>query len=387
MPEASRVVISRRGVDRLRAGQVWIFRADLNGEPKAQPGEIVQVCDAGANVFGWAFYSPSQLALRYLGRHEKMPDRAFFKARLQAAIDKRRRLFPGRDALRLVHGEADGLPGLLVDQIGDALVVQSLTTAVDQREALFTELLCEIVKPRVVIARDDGMTREYENLPDRKGYLFGEGSVARYHEGELTYEADLLADQKTGAFLDQYENHLRGAEYARGRALDTFSYHGGFGLQLAGRADSVVCVDQSELATQRIAANAERNGLKNVQAVCANAFDYLRAAEEKGERFDTIVIDPPAFAKRKSAIDGARRGYKELNLRGMRLLAPGGTLISASCSAKITREIFEDILIDAAKDAKRRMTILERRGAGRDHPGLVGVPETEYLKCFVLQAD
>jgi len=202
----------------------------------------------------------------------------------------------------------------------------------------------------------------------------------------MVFSADLMSDQKTGAFLDQYENHLWAASYSRGRALDTFSYHGGFGLQLARSAESVVCVDQSELATTRIAANAKANNLSNVTAVCANAFDYLREAEGKKERFDTIVIDPPAFAKRASALDGARRGYKELFLRGIHLLTPGGTLIACSCSAKVTRDIFEDILIEAARDAKRRMTILERRGAGRDHPGLLGMPETEYLKCFVLQA-
>ena len=388
------VVVSKRGVQRIRGGQVWVFRSDLEGEPDAVPGAIVRIVDRGRNPMGWGFYGSSQLALRVLTRTDDRPDRSFFRERLAAAIAKRTRLFPERDAVRLVHGEADGLPGLLVDKFGDAIVIQSLARAVDEREKMFIELLDELVTPRAIVIRDDGMTREYENMEDRKSLAKGDSAACSYHEGDLVFSADLLSDQKTGAFLDQYENHLWAASYARGKALDTFSYHGGFGLQLARYADSVVCVDQSELATSRIIANAKANGLANVTAVCANAFDYLREAEGtimgapsgRKERFDTIVIDPPAFAKRASALDGARRGYKELNLRGIHLLAPGGTLITCSCSAKVTREIFEEILIEAARDAKRRMTILERRGAGRDHPGLLGMPETEYLKCFVLQA-
>lgn len=380
------VTVSKRGVQRIRGGHVWVFRSDLEGEPDAAAGAIVRIVDRGRNPMGWGFYGSSQLALRVLTRTDERPDRTFFRQRLAAAVAKRERLFPERDAVRLVHGEADGLPGLLVDKFGDAIVVQSLAKAVDERENMFIELLDELVKPRAIVIRDDGMTREYENMEDRKSLAKGDSAACTYHEGDLVFSADLLSDQKTGAFLDQYENHLWAATYSRGRALDTFSYHGGFGLQLARKAQSVVCVDQSELATTRIVANAVANGLSNVTATCANAFDYLREAETKKERFDTIVIDPPAFAKRASALDGARRGYKELFLRGMHLLNPGGTLIACSCSAKVTREIFEDILIEAARDAKRRMTILERRGAGRDHPGLLGMPETEYLKCFVLQA-
>jgi len=360
-----------------------VFRSDVANAEGAIPGSIVRMRDAGDNFMGYAYFGGSELSLRLLTREDVVPDRAFFKRQLQAAIDRRKRYMGKRDAMRIVHGEADLLPGLLVDKFGDALVLQSLTRAVDEREALFIELLIEILQPKTVVIRDDGMTREYEDLEDRKSLAFGTSSVTQYHEGDLAFEIDLLADQKTGAFLDQYENHLLAREYAKGRALDLFCYHGGFGLQLAHNAETVTCVDQSELAVSRTAANAQRNGLTNVTAVAANAFDYIRAQQGP---FDTIVIDPPAFAKRKSAMDAAYRGYKDLNMRAMRCLAPGGILISCSCSAKMTKDLFEEMLIDASRDSKRRMLILERRGASRDHPGLAGVPETEYLKCFVLQA-
>jgi 23S rRNA (cytosine1962-C5)-methyltransferase len=251
---------------------------------------------------------------------------------------------------------------------------------------MFIELLIEQFKPKSVVVRDDGMTREYEGLEDRKGLAYGTESRAAFHEGDVAFEIDLLADQKTGAFLDQYENHLMASHYAKGEAVDMFCYHGGFGLQMAKRATKVTCVDQSELAITRVKDNAKRNGLHNVTGVTANAFDWIREQEQKNARFDTIVIDPPAFAKRKSAVDAAYRGYKDLNMRAMKCLAPGGILISCSCSAKMTKDLFEEMLIDASRDSKRRMLVLERRGASRDHPGLAGVPETEYLKCFVLQA-
>ncbi|MCC6807213.1 MAG: class I SAM-dependent rRNA methyltransferase [Deltaproteobacteria bacterium] len=387
MTAIANVAISKKGLQRLRQGFVWIFRSDLDGKTDAEPGAIVKVIDRGNNFLAYAFYSQSELALRVLTREDRLPDRAFFGRRLDEAIARRARYFPkSRDAMRVVHGEADMLPGWLVDRFGDALVVQSMSLASDQREPMLIELLIERFKPRAVVFRDDGMTREYEGLDDRKGLAHGTDARAAFHEGEIAFEIDLLADQKTGAFLDQYENHLLAAEYAKGEALDLFCYHGGFGLQMAKRAARVTCVDQSELAVSRVKANAERNGLANVTGVAANAFDLLREHEQAARRFDTIVIDPPAFAKRKSAIEAAYRGYKDLNMRAMRCLEPGGILISCSCSAKMTRDLFEEMLIDASRDAKRRMLILERRGASRDHPGLAGVPETEYLKCFVLQA-
>lgn len=380
----SSVVISKQGSLRLKRGQIWIFRSDIE-QAQAEAGDIVAIRDRGNNTLGYGFYSASQLALRVLTRGAQVPDRAFFQARLSRAIAYRATLYgQTRDALRLVHGEADGLPGLLVDRYGDALTIQSLTAGFDKLESWVIDSLKSLVAPKTIVIRNDGMTREYENLPDLKALVHGEESIARYHEGALQFEIDLLSDQKTGSFLDQYDNHLLAPTYSHGQALDMFSYHGGFGLQMARRAAHVTCVDQSEQAVARITANAARNQITNATAVCANAFDYLKACDESEQRFDTIVIDPPSFAKRKSALDGALRGYKELNLRALKLLNPGGFLISCSCSAKLTPSLFESLLAEAASDAKRQVIVVQRRGAGFDHPALLGMPETEYLKCFVL---
>jgi 23S rRNA (cytosine1962-C5)-methyltransferase len=381
------VVVSRKGAARLRGGHVWVFRSDLVGAPEAAPGSIVRVVDQRSNHIGFAFYGPSELALRLLTRADQAPDEGFFRERLQRAIARRTRTFgSARDAMRLVHGESDMLPGLLVDRFGDGLTIQTVCLAMDQREALLIALLGELVGPRVIVARDDGSARDYEGLPRRKELLLGRDPRVTYHEGELTFGVDLLADQKTGGFLDQQDNHLLARRYARGRALDLCCYHGGFGLQLAAGADHVLCVDLSAAAVERVRENAARNGIANFEARCANAFDLLRELDRDGQRFDTIVLDPPSFAKRKSALEGALRGYKELNLRALRMLAPDGVLITCSCSAKLTRDAFEELLRDAAADAHRRVAIVERRGAGADHPVLLGVQETEYLKCFVLQA-
>ena len=380
------VKINQKGANRLRRqGQVWVFRSDVLETGRARPGDIVRIVDGRRRLIGHGFFGGSELSLRLLSGPDRVPDDALLRERLVQAVERRRLLCPGRDALRLVHGESDLLPGLLVDRFGPGLVVQTLCQATDQREGLFVKLLLELLKPGVLVLRDDGGTRDYESLPRRKGLAHGDDSRVSYREGELHLEVDLLEDQKTGAFLDQHDNHLLAGRLARGRALDLFSYHGGFGLQMARQADQVLCVDQSEAAIERLRHNARRNDLGDVQAITGNAFDELRALQERGGRFDTVVIDPPAFAKRKSALEGAWRGYKDLNLRAMRLLAPGGILLSCSCSAKMTRELFEQMLLEAARDAGRRLAVLARRGAGPDHPALLGVPETEYLKCFVLQ--
>ncbi len=384
------VTVSKRGADRLRRGQVWVFRVDLAGEPDAAPGAIVRIVDARGNVVGHGFYGAAELALRLLARGERAVDETSLRERLRAAIERRRALGE-LDALRLVHAEADLLPGLLVDRFGEGVVVQSLCAAWDQREAALVEWLVELLAPRVIVIRDDAATRDFESLPRRAELVRGDDARVGYHEGALRFEADLLTDQKTGGFLDQQENHLRAAEYARaapgGEALDLFCFHGGFGLQLADAMRRTLCVDQNPVAVARVRANAAMNGLgAKVEAEEGNAFDRLRAAQERGERYRMIVLDPPALAKRKSSVAGALRGYRDLNLRALRVLEPGGILITCSCSGKVTSALFEELLVSAAVDARRRIAILERRGAGRDHPVLLGIPETDYLKCFVLRA-
>jgi 23S rRNA (cytosine1962-C5)-methyltransferase len=286
----------------------------------------------------------------------------------------------------VIHGEADLLPGLVVDRYGDHLSIQFLTGATEQRRELLVDLLCAHFRPKAVVNRSDVNVRLHEGLQPEKGILRGElpGPVT-YSEGLVQLSADLLHGQKTGTFLDQRENHVMASQYAFGEALDCFSYVGGFALQLATRAQRVTAVEISELASNQLRANAEHNRMKNVEVVTANAFDFLRDAVDEGRKFDTIVLDPPSFAKSKDSIEPALRGYKEINLRAMQLLRPGGILISASCTYHVQEDAFEAMLESAAADAKRRVQIIERRGAGRDHPILLSLRETRYLKCYVLR--
>jgi 23S rRNA (cytosine1962-C5)-methyltransferase len=278
------------------------------------------------------------------------------------------------------------LPGLVVDRFGDFLSVQFLHKGTERRKELFVELLTELFHPRAIVNRSDTPVRRHEGLEPEKGVLRGEvPGLVPYREGTIELEVDLLSGQKTGAFLDQRDNHVLASEYGAGESLDCFSYAGGFALQLARKAQRVTAVEISEAACGQIRDNAKRNGLSNVEVVAANAFDFLRDALAEGRRFDTIVLDPPSFAKNKGAVESAVRGYKEINLRAMQLLQPGGTLITASCTYHVDEARFEAMLDAAAADSKRRVQIIEKRGAGKDHPVLLGLRETRYLKCFVLR--
>ncbi|MBZ4416945.1 class I SAM-dependent rRNA methyltransferase [Myxococcus sp. RHSTA-1-4] len=381
------VQLLRRGVERWQAGHPWIYRADLNGDPALAGGEVVRVTDHRGWFIGKAFYSKhSKISLRWLTYDDVPVDADFFRQRLQAADELRRRALPGESTYRVVHGEADGIPGLVVDRYGDYLSAQFLVPATEQRKALLVDLLQEQFRPRGIVNRSDVGVRNLEGLTPEKGLLRGELSgPVTFHEGLVRMSADLLEGQKTGAFLDQRENHVMAAHYAHGEALDCFSYVGGFALQLATQAKSVTAIEISESAAAQLRQNAAANKLGNLDVVVANAFDFLRDAVDEGRRFDTIVLDPPSFAKNKDAIAAAVRGYKEINLRAMQLLRPGGILISASCTYHVDEQAFEDMLASAAADARRRVQIIERRGAGRDHPVLLNLRETRYLKCFVLR--
>jgi 23S rRNA (cytosine1962-C5)-methyltransferase len=381
------VSILRRGVERWQGGHPWIYRADLNGAPGLNQGEVVRVTDGRGWFLGKAFYSPhSKIALRWLSYEDVAVDEDFFRQRLAAADALRRRALPGENTYRVVHGEADQLPGLVVDRYGDYLSVQFLVPAMEARKALIADLLTELFKPRGIVNRSDVGVRALEGLVPEKGLLRGElpGPIS-FDEGLVRMRADLLEGQKTGAFLDQRENHVMAAHYASGEALDCFSYVGGFALQLATRAQRVTAVEISEAASAQLRDNAAANRLSNLEVVTANAFDFLRDAVDEGKRFDTIVLDPPSFAKNKDAVAAALRGYKEINLRAMQLLRPGGFLISASCTYHVDEQAFEDMLASAAADARRRVQIVERRGAGKDHPVILNLRETRYLKCFVLR--
>jgi 23S rRNA (cytosine1962-C5)-methyltransferase len=385
------VTLSRRGLDRLRSGHVWVYRSDVRAPATLQGGEVVRLVDDRGWFAGKAFYGKqSQISVRLLTREDEPIDEAFFARRLAQARALRDAAAPDhelRRAGRVVHGEADLLPGLVVDRYADCLVVQTLIEATDARRELFADLLQQLWKPRSIVERNDVKVRAHEGLPLRKGILRGgEPGPVEFLEGEVRLLADLLEGQKTGAFLDQAENRIAAGLYARGRALDCFTYGGAFALQLSRRADGVTAVDISERAAEEGRRIAALNGASNVTFQVANAFDLLRDQADEGQVYDTIVLDPPAFAKNKASLPAALRGYKEINLRAFHLLSKGGVLVTASCSFHVDEAAFERTVLGAAADAERTVQILERRGAARDHPALLGVPETRYLKCLILRA-
>jgi 23S rRNA (cytosine1962-C5)-methyltransferase len=379
------VTISRKGAERLQGGHVWIYRSDVEKAGRGiAAGDAVTVKDGRGRFLAKAFWSErSQIALRVVTRDEEPIDDAFLAARIDRAAALRELALPGEGAVRVVHGDADLLPGLVADRYGDVVVIQTLIPATDRRKEALAAMLAERLGARTVVERNDVRVRELEGLTQQKGVLRGpEPGPSEYREGEVRLALDVLGGQKTGAFLDQRENHLRAGEYARGRCLDCFSYAGGFALQLARRAERVTAVEMQAPAAALLRENVARNGAANVDVVEQNAFDFLRDEAEKEPGWDLVVLDPPAFAKNKTALPAAKRGYKEINLRALQILKPGGVLVTASCSYHLAEAELEALLLDAANDAGRRVQVLERRGAGRDHPVLLGVPETRYLKCL-----
>ena len=380
------VVIGRRGEERARSGHPWIYRSDVE-QVDAGAGDLVQVMSARGRPVGHALFSnESEITLRMICHGAAAPGTQFVRDRLAAAIAFRESLALDATAYRLVHGEADRLPSLIVDRYGDYLVVQALSQGIDRRLAEITAALVEIVQPKGVLARNDPRVRLLEGLEQRVEVLYGEvPERIEVREGAVTYQVDPWRGQKTGLFLDQRENREAALRYARGRLLDAFSYNGGFALALAPRCASVLAVDISEDAVMRIRENVSRNGLTNVEARAMNVFDELRELERAGARFDTIVLDPPAFAKNKAAVRKALSGYKEINLRALKILSPGGVLVTCSCSYNVSEAMFVDIVSDAAADAGVAVSLVEKRAQGRDHPILLNVPETYYLKCLILR--
>ncbi|MSP61461.1 MAG: class I SAM-dependent rRNA methyltransferase [Myxococcales bacterium] len=383
------VTITPGALARLLGGHPWVRRADVVRGPDAA-GDIVRVSD-GRRDGGTALWSErSRIALRLVAREAVAPNEieALIDRRIGEAIDRRRAFVSSWDACRVVHGEADLLPGLFVDRYADVAVIQTAATAMDAREEAIAAIVARRLGARLVVARDDGAARDFEELPRRSGVLRGTGpTLVAWHDAGSAMETDVLTDGKTGGFLDQQENHARAASCVEGapEALDAFTYHGGFALALARAGARVTALDESPVAIDRARKNATLNGVA-LTARCANAFDALRELEGEGKRFDLVVIDPPALAKRASALPAAERGYKELNLRALRLLRPNGVLITCSCSGRLTRDRFASVVEAAARDVGRPLQLVEQRGAGRDHPSLVGVPETEYLKCWILRA-
>lgn len=385
--ESGEVRIRKRGAARIRNGHLWVYRSDVLDAKDASPGSIVSVRDERDVVVGKAFYSSqSQIALRFLARGDAQIDEGFFRRRFDEADALRLRLGVDPVLSRRIHSEGDFLPGLIVDRYGEYLVVQSLTQGADRLQPLFESILQERYQPRSIIFRNDSKVRELEGLPIAQSWSGNEpAETVVVDEDGKQMEIALTTGQKTGGYLDQRDNHRAARRYARGRALDGFCYGGGFALHLADVCDSVEAVDSSPAAIRLAEANVARNGLRNVQCVEANVFDLLRERSSQGERYDTIVLDPPAFARNKESLEGALRGYKEINNRAMRLLKDGGLLVTCTCSHHVSEGLFAEMLAEAARDAGCWLRVLERRIQSADHPLLMAVPETLYLKCFILE--
>jgi len=375
----SNVIVAKRGADRIRRGHLWIYSSDVVDASDVAGGSIVGAQDEHGNFIGQAFYSDSsQIALRFLTQTRDSVDREWWRGRIREAAS--RRLVPGQEtnAYRLIYSEGDLLPSIILDRYDDVLVLQTLSQGSETIKPLLVELLIEEFAPRAIIERNDVRVRQHEGLESLTGTLYGEAPLEfEILQDGIRFLVAPLSGQKTGSFLDQRENRLAARKVAHGRALDCFTFNGAFALQLAGACERVTGIDISE--------EAQINHITNVEFHEANVFDALREMETSGKRFDTIVLDPPAFAKNRASIAAAARGYKEINLRAIKLLNPGGVLVTCTCSYHMSEELFLKLIADAANDAHRRVQLLEKRTQASDHPILFGVPETYYLKCVIAR--
>lgn len=375
--------VNRKAADRVASGHPWIFKSDITGH--AEPGEAVEVYTERNKFLGIAhFSSTSQIALRLLTTRREPIDRDFFLRRLRQAIEYRKCIVENSDACRLVFSEADLLPGLIVDKYGPYLVIQALTQGIDRAASGIVSCLQELLQPEGILARNDASVRKLEGLAQDVAVIAGDvPERVPVQMNGLTFQADLLKGQKTGIYLDQRENYLAAAHHARGKVLDCFSSTGGFAIHVAKNAESVVAVESSAHAIETAKANAAANGLSTIDFRQADVFDYLSGRDAK---YDTIILDPPAFAKSRKQIDDAARGYKDINVRALRMLEPGGVLVTCSCSHHISEAMLLEIVAEAALDTGKTLRVVERRAQAADHPILLTVPETLYLKFLIFEA-
>src|SRR5260370_35791261 len=425
----SQVKISTRGAKRIRNGHLWVYGSDVRELHEAEGGAIVRVVDDASKFVGQAFYSDaSEIALRFLTTSDEIIDREWWRSRLQRCAQLRSGIARETNAYRLVYSEGDLLSSLIIDVYDNVMVMQNLSQGSELVKSELVELLSEEFSPRAIVERNDARVRGLEGLELRTGVLYqhvtepgadrgpragsprgmvdatgsyqssraddpvasAPGSVTALDQIDINqhgvrFLVSPLGGQKTGAFLDQRENYQAARRVAQGRALDCFTFNGGFALHIAPSCERVVAIDISEEAIAAAQRNAELNEARNIEFLAANVFDALREMEGGGERFDTIVLDPPTFAKNRASMKSAVRGYKEINLRALKLLSPGGVLVTCTCSYHISEQLFLEIIEDAALDARRRLQIIEKRGQSTDHPVLLGVPETHYLKCVIAR--
>jgi 23S rRNA (cytosine1962-C5)-methyltransferase len=389
-----KVIVNERAAKRLRDGHVWVYTSDVLNDAGAQPGAMVHVVGPKDKILGSAVYSSSsQIKLRLLGRDALRSEDEFLhlvRQRLAEAVSYRKKVVQDSDACRLVFSEADRLPGLIIDRYNDVFAIQVLTQAwaAPERKQAIIEGLQAVAGAQNIVERADARIRELEQLPElESGLVLGDKSSTVFTMNGVKFHYDALGGQKTGAFLDQRENYAAAAYYAKGEALDVCTYQGGFALHLAGVCNKVTAVDISRDVLEVAEKNEKLNGAGNkteIEWIEGNAFDLMRDYASGGKQYDTIVLDPPAFAKSKKHLESAVRGYKELNLRALKMLRPGGVLVTCSCSFAVSEQDLFDVLNEAAQDAHRSVRILEKRTQAKDHPILLGVPETFYLKCFVL---
>ena len=379
--------VSRKAAGRVASGHPWIFASDVLDPGHAAPGDAVLVVDPNGKTLGTAHYSnSSQISLRLLSDRAETIDHAFYLRRLRAAEAYRKRVVTNTSAYRLVHGEADQLPGLVIDRYGDYISMQTLDQGMDRAKPEIVSAIEELFRPLGIVERNDVPVRKREALPLQTGVLAGEvPGIVPVEMNGLKLHADLLHGQKTGIFLDQRENYLAAARYARGRALDCFTSSGGFALHMAARCDSVEAVDSSEASLKAAELNRAANNIPNVQFCEADVFEVLAGYSSAHRRFETVVLDPPAFAKSRDNLDRAVTGYKEINRRALELLGPGGVLITCSCSHHLSEGMLLEIVATASLDTGRVLRVLERRTQSQDHPILLTVPETLYLKCLILE--
>jgi 23S rRNA (cytosine1962-C5)-methyltransferase len=394
-PAILKIKVSPRGASRLKDGHVWVYRSDVVAAEGVPAGSLVNVVDHRGQSLGTALYSSSsQIAIRIIS-HEPVEDfSGLLRQRVAEAIAYRKQIVKDTDAYRIIFSEGDFLPGLIVDRYNDILSMQILTQAMDAdivRQTLISELTDQL-HPAAIVERVDPRVRQLEDLPPREsGLIIGEKTSTIVTMNGIKFHFDALEGQKTGAFLDQRENYSAAAQYAHGEALDVFCYQGGFALHLAPHCSQVAAVDSSrpalEVADKNAALNNPGNTLPEIEWIEANAFDLLKDYSASGNRYDTVVLDPPAFAKSKRDLDAAIRGYKELNLRALKMLRPGGILVTCSCSYHVGQADFLQMLSDAARDARRTLRLTEVRGQAKDHPVLLNVPETAYLKCVIAHVN